>query len=75
MHTKIVLGPQTYTVPVELEAEVRRLLWAQLRPEEELWALAERVRRGGGYLRLVGAPAEAAPEARPGGSTPPPRAA
>jgi len=47
MHTTIKIGPQTYTVPVELEAEVRRLLWAQLRA---------RVRRGGGYLRLVRVP-------------------
>lgn len=31
LYTTIRIGPQTYTVPVEGEAEVRRLLWAQLR--------------------------------------------
>jgi hypothetical protein len=31
MNTEIIIGPQRYTVPVEREAEVRRLLWAQLR--------------------------------------------
>ena len=47
MHTKIVLGPQHYTFPVELEAEVRRLLWAQLRPRRDHARLRLRLIRGG----------------------------
>jgi len=31
MYTTIDIGPQKYTVPREREAEVRRLLWSQLR--------------------------------------------
>ena len=31
MYTTIELGPQRYTVPHENEAEVRRLLWSQLK--------------------------------------------
>jgi hypothetical protein len=36
MHKTIAIGPQKFTVPVELEAEVRRLLWAQLRRRPRL---------------------------------------
>lgn len=43
----IVLGPQRYTVLPEHEAEVRRLLWAQLRPQRP------RRRRARPRLRVI----------------------
>lgn len=57
----IAIGPQRYTVAPEHEAEVRRLLWAQLRPRtgrrEHRVRVALRVIRSGRARISAGQPA------------------